>query len=220
MRKTHSMFYAYLQCSVASVLPRGMGLSPDLFFFLPPWARTFTLGKHLALRNPPNMGKFSRNTVGKPGPRIRPKIWNTTRDGQNRSDSGFWPRSRNPHVSSGVSSGNLAKINNTFGVKHSKRSKKHKKGTSSNCMCYTATRLNHNHIRVEHIWGNCSFWPTLATMAVATGDCAKPLVPFVVGPEDEDMGIGNVSACRRFLWNSMFGCYMFVGSTWKSNLFC
>ena len=32
MRKTHSMFYAYLQCSVASVLPRGMGLSPGFHF--------------------------------------------------------------------------------------------------------------------------------------------------------------------------------------------
>ena len=32
MRKTHSMFYAYLQCSVASVLPRGMGLSPGFYF--------------------------------------------------------------------------------------------------------------------------------------------------------------------------------------------
>ena len=27
------MFYAYLQCSVASVLPRGMGLSPGFLFF-------------------------------------------------------------------------------------------------------------------------------------------------------------------------------------------
>ena len=36
--------------------------------FWQPWARTFTVGKHLALRNPSNMGKFSRNTVGKPGP--------------------------------------------------------------------------------------------------------------------------------------------------------
>ena len=26
------MFYAYLQCSVASVLPRGMGLSPGFYF--------------------------------------------------------------------------------------------------------------------------------------------------------------------------------------------
>ena len=34
MRKTHSMFYAYLQCSVASVLPRGMGLSPFFFNFI------------------------------------------------------------------------------------------------------------------------------------------------------------------------------------------
>ena len=32
MRKTHSMFYAYLQCSVASVLSRGMGLSPGFYF--------------------------------------------------------------------------------------------------------------------------------------------------------------------------------------------
>ena len=28
------MFYAYLQCSVASVLPRGMGLSPGFYFFI------------------------------------------------------------------------------------------------------------------------------------------------------------------------------------------
>ena len=28
------MFYAYLQCSVASVLPRGMGLSPGFYFSL------------------------------------------------------------------------------------------------------------------------------------------------------------------------------------------
>ena len=26
------------------------------------------MGKHLPLRNPSNMGKFSRNTAGKPGP--------------------------------------------------------------------------------------------------------------------------------------------------------
>ena len=32
IEKTHSMFYAYLQCSVASVLPRGMGLSPGFYF--------------------------------------------------------------------------------------------------------------------------------------------------------------------------------------------
>ena len=31
LRKPRSMFYAYLQCSVASVLPRGMGLSPCFF---------------------------------------------------------------------------------------------------------------------------------------------------------------------------------------------
>ena len=28
------MFYAYLQCSVASVLPRGMGLSPGFYFII------------------------------------------------------------------------------------------------------------------------------------------------------------------------------------------
>ena len=44
-----------------------------LFFFWQPWARTFTVGKHLALRNPSNMGKFSRNAVGKPGPLRRGK---------------------------------------------------------------------------------------------------------------------------------------------------
>ena len=32
MRKTHSMFY--LQCSVASVLPRGMGLSPGFYLYI------------------------------------------------------------------------------------------------------------------------------------------------------------------------------------------
>lgn len=35
-------------------------------------------------------------------------------------------------------------------------------------------------------------------MAAAAGDGAKPLVPFVAGPEDEDMGIGNVSAYLIF----------------------
>ena len=71
----HSMFYAYLQCSVASVLPRVMGLSPGsyIIFFWQPWAWTFTVGKYLALRNPSNMGKFSRNTVGKTGPLRRGK---------------------------------------------------------------------------------------------------------------------------------------------------
>ena len=42
-------------------------------YFWQPWARTFTVGKHLALRNPSYMGKFSRNTVGKPGPLRRGK---------------------------------------------------------------------------------------------------------------------------------------------------
>ena len=42
-------------------------------FFWQPWARAFTVGKHLALRNPSNMGKFSRNTAGKPGPLRRGK---------------------------------------------------------------------------------------------------------------------------------------------------
>ena len=37
LRKTHSMFYAYLQCSVASVLSRGMGLSPGFYFILYFW---------------------------------------------------------------------------------------------------------------------------------------------------------------------------------------
>ena len=51
-------------------------VSGILFYFLffwQPWARTFTVGKHLALRNHSNMGKFSRNTVGKPGPLRRGK---------------------------------------------------------------------------------------------------------------------------------------------------
>ena len=43
------------------------------FFFLQPWAGAFTVGKHLTLRNPLNMGKFSRNTAGKPGPLRREK---------------------------------------------------------------------------------------------------------------------------------------------------
>ena len=43
------------------------------FYFLQPWAGAFTVGKHLALRNPSNMGKFSRNTAGKPGPLRRGK---------------------------------------------------------------------------------------------------------------------------------------------------
>ena len=43
------------------------------YFFWQPWARTFTVGKHLALRHASNMGKFSRNTVGKPGPLRRGK---------------------------------------------------------------------------------------------------------------------------------------------------
>ena len=42
-------------------------------YFWQPWAQTFTVGKHLALRNPSYMGKFSRNTVGKPGPLRRGK---------------------------------------------------------------------------------------------------------------------------------------------------
>ena len=43
------------------------------FFFGSLERETFTVGKHLALRNPSNMGKFSRNTVGKPGPLRRGK---------------------------------------------------------------------------------------------------------------------------------------------------
>ena len=42
-------------------------VSGILFYFLffwQPWARTFTVGKHLALRNPSNMGKFPGIRLG------------------------------------------------------------------------------------------------------------------------------------------------------------
>ena len=54
------MFYAYLQCSVASVLPRGMGLSPGfyfIFFFLAALSANLHCGKTLGLEKSFEHGK-------------------------------------------------------------------------------------------------------------------------------------------------------------------